>query len=375
MRIGLDGRYMQDHFPGIGRYTRQMAEALACAAPEDQWVIFWDPAAANTRYDLAELAALPNAELVPAPAGVFSLRQQVVMPRLARRYRLDLYHAPYLLAPYLLPCPLVATVHDLIPSLFADAARRAAFRGLTRLCLARAAAVLVDSDATRADLMRLAGSHGRVVTVLPGVDGSFSPRPEEEVTALRRRLGLAQPYVLYLGINKPHKNLVRLVEAWAGLSPALQRGRQLVLAGWEDPRFPETRQAVARLGLEERVRILGPVPNADLAALLSGAQAFVFPSLYEGFGLPVLEAMACGAPVACSRASSLPEVVGDAALTFDPLRVPEMREAITRLLEDDALRRDLAARGQARARTFTWERAARQVWDLYRTLLQGGRAR
>ncbi|MHB0856229.1 MAG: glycosyltransferase family 4 protein [Anaerolineae bacterium] len=373
MRIGLDGRYMQDHFPGIGRYTRQMAEALARTAPDDAWVIFWDPTVTNTRFDLAELAALPNVELVPASTGVFSLRQQALMPRLARRHRLDLYHAPYLLASYLLPCPLVATVHDLIPSLFADPARRAAFRGLTRLCLWRAAAVVVDSEATRADLSRFAGERARIATVLPGVDASFAPRPQEEVAALRARLGLAQPYLLYLGTNKPHKNLVRLVEAWAGLPREIQEAHLLVLAGWEDPRYPEARRAVERLGVGARVRFLGAVANSDLPTLLSGATALVFPSLYEGFGLPVLEAMACGAPVACSGTSSLPEVVGDAALTFDPLDVAGICLAMTQLLADEDLRRELALRGLARARTFTWERAARSVLALYGEILADAR--
>jgi alpha-1,3-rhamnosyl/mannosyltransferase len=187
---------------------------------------------------------------------------------------------------------------------------------------------------------------------------------------MRARLGLPPRYVLYLGMNKPHKNLARLVEAWAQArrqattEAAADPSIQMVIAGREDARYPQARQAAERLAAD--VRFLGAVAEADMPALYSGATLFVFPSLYEGFGLPVLEAMACGAPVACSTAPSLLEIVGDAALTFDPLDVNEMASVLTRALSDEALRRRLGRQGQAQAAGFTWRRAAAETLLVYR---------
>jgi alpha-1,3-rhamnosyl/mannosyltransferase len=195
---------------------------------------------------------------------------------------------------------------------------------------------------------------------------------------MRRKYALPERFVLYLGSNKPHKNLVRLVEAWFQVSRSkfqvattsdVKRGTwnlKLVLAGHWDPRYPQAQQRAAELRLEDSVRFLGDVSEADLPALYNLATIFAFPSLYEGFGLPPLEAMACGTPVACANTSSLPEVVGDAALLFDPLDVEGMAATIAQTLSDASLRAALRARGLARARLFSWERTAKETLMAYR---------
>jgi glycosyltransferase involved in cell wall biosynthesis len=371
MRYGIDGRYIQDHFPGIGRYTYNVVPNLATLAAEDEFIVFYDPQARNTRYDLSAWAQLPNVTLVSASVGAFSLQQQWLMPSLARKYRLALYHNPYYVIPYAMPCPTVAMLHDLIPRLYPQSLPNPRlarlFVALTRLTLWRATCVLVDAESTRQDLLRVIHAHPeRVVAVPLAVDEDFRPRPEGETWPLRQRLGLVRPYVLYVGINKPHKNLVRLVEAWGGLSSDIRAGYILVLAGWEDPRYPEVRHAVQRAGLEDQVRFLGAVSHQDLPLLYAGALCFAFPSLYEGFGLPVLEALASGTPVACARTSSLPEIVGDAALTFEPHSVAEMREALGRMLREPDLRQRLATAGRTRAREFTWARTATATLEVYR---------
>ena len=206
-----------------------------------------------------------------------------------------------------------------------------------------------------------------------GVDARFFPRPEAEVAEVAARLGLGRPYVLYLASNKPHKNLVRLLQAWSlvaadrSIEPC-----QLVIAGHWDARFPEAREAARRLGLMERVQFAGEVEERDLPAAYSGARLFVFPSLYEGFGLPVLEAMACGAPVICSNTSSLPEVAGDAAVQVDPLDVQGLAAAMARALADETVRAGLRERGLLRAAEFTWERTARATLAVYRSALEAG---
>jgi alpha-1,3-rhamnosyl/mannosyltransferase len=172
---------------------------------------------------------------------------------------------------------------------------------------------------------------------------------------------------LYIGSNKPHKNLMRLVKAWAKIPPPPDIS--LVIAGVWDRRFPEVKLMAQELGLTGSMIFLGPVEEADLPALYSGALAFVFPSEYEGFGLPVLEAMACGVPVACSNVSSLPEVAGDAALTFAPMDVEAMAATLHRLIKDAELRVNLKERGLHRAAQFSWEKTAQATLHLYRELL------
>ncbi|MBC7235422.1 MAG: glycosyltransferase family 4 protein [Chloroflexi bacterium] len=371
MRFALDGRYIQDHFPGIGRYTYSLARALAGLLSDETLLLLYDPHVENRHYPLQALLEHPRVEGVQVSAGVFGPGQQWILPKLLGRWKANCYHSPYFVVPYWGRCPMVVTIHDLIPELCPDALPnprlRFLFRALARRTCRRAQAVLTGSEATRQDLQRLWGvSAERLVTTPYGVDAAFYPRSDAEVTDLGRRLGLPERYVLYVGINKPHKNLVRLIEAWGRVPEGVRKGAELVLAGKEDPRYPEVRQAIARWGLEHAVRMLGIVDDADLPSLYSGALAFVFPSLYEGFGLPVLEAMACGAPVLASERASLSEVVGDAGLTFDPMDVDTLRDLLARLLSDADLRRDLSVRGRARAAEFTWERTAIATLAVYR---------
>ncbi len=373
MRIGIDGRYIQDHFPGIGRYTYHLARSLAVIAPEDTFFLFIDPTAGNTRYDLSPFVEAPNVRLIPATVGTFSFQQQTVFPALARQHRLDLYHSPYYLIPYAMPCPVVATLHDMIPILYPESVPGAAlptvFLLTARLTVLRAQRVIVASQSTRRDVVRVIPSaDGKASVVHHAVDEGFAPQPEGRVAEVRRRYGLDARYLFYLGANKPHKNLVRLIEAWAALPDDVRAGAELVLAGHEDERYPQVYEAVTRLGIHS-VRLLGAVPDGDLAPLYSGATGFIFPSLYEGFGLPILEAMACGAPVACSNTSSLPEIVGNAAITFDPHNEADMAAAMRSLLEDGDLRQDLSEAGPRRAALFTWRRAAEETLAVYRSVL------
>ena len=237
---------------------------------------------------------------------------------------------------------------------------------MQRLALRSATRFVAISQAAAVDFTTLYGVSAAAITVTPlAADPLFAPQPAAVVAALRQRLPLPDRYLLYLGSNKPHKNLPRLIRAFAAATPQ-SPGTDLVIAGAWDPRSPEARQLVVELGLEDAVRFLPNVLNADLPALYAGATAFVFPSLYEGFGLPVLEAMACGAPVACSNTSSLPEVAGEAAVLFDPVDVTEMATAISRLLNDEGLRERLRERGRQQASTFTWQRTAELTLIAYR---------
>jgi len=368
MRIGIDGRYIQDHFPGIGRYTYKLVQALAEAAPEDSFVLLYNYELVNTRYDLERLKA-PNMKVVSINLATFSLTEQYRLPSIVRRLRLDLFHSPYYIKPYLLPCPSVVTIYDLIPRLYPQYTSpwaRGIFQMAIRLATVTSRLVISVSQSAKEDLVRLLGVLPSKVWVTPlGVDTQFNPANEKAIFNLRQKHDLPEGYILYLGINKPHKNLVRLVEAFA----KVKIGRKLVLAGKEDPRYREVHEVVKQLSLQDRVVFSGQVPEDDLPALYSGAALFVFPSLYEGFGLPLLEAMACGVPVVCSSTSSLPEIAGRAAVMVDPLDVSQLARALERVLGDSDLRASMRQEGLKQAAHFSWERTAKETLGVYRQVL------
>lgn len=358
----LDARTATPHFPGIGRYVTCLARAMApLLEPGERLTILHHPA--------RPLAAEPPGGLqgIPCAFSPFSPAQQVTLPRLLRRLRADRYHSAYILMPYAPGVPTLLTVYDLIPLLFPQQSTpraRLFIRLATRLALHAAARVIAISNATRRDyLVHFRVAPERIQTIPLAADPAFRPQTAEVTARVRAQYGLPDRYLLYLGSNKPHKNLVRLVEAWGMLQP---QSLPLVIAGAWDPRYPAPRQRAEALGLGNSILWLGPVAEADLPAIYSNALLFTFPSLYEGFGLPVLEAMACGTPVVCSNASSLPEVVGDAALLADPLDTDALAAAIAHALRDESLRQELRARGLARARLFTWEATARQTLAAYR---------
>ena len=366
----LDARTVTPHFPGIGRYVANLAPALAAQLDASERLLVLHAPEAGDR--LASLTG-PQVRLLSTDISPFTMAQQLQLPRLMREIgRADLYHSTYYLMPYSMRLPTVLTFYDLIPLQHPETVSRRA-RALFRLTMGMAVSVSAHvvsiSDAARRDLLaRFKLPPERVTTTQLAADTRFRPQPEEEIARVRAAYNLPEEMVLFVGINKPHKNLVRLVEAFGRL---LQQGSgaSLVLAGPWDERYPETKQAIDNLGAQDRVMILGPVADADLPALYAAATVFVLPSQYEGFGLPVLEAMACGAPVACSDTSSLPEIAGDAALTFDPFDVNAIVEAIGRLLGDGELRTQIARAGTEQAARFTWEKTAAQTLAVYRQVV------
>jgi alpha-1,3-rhamnosyl/mannosyltransferase len=361
-RLVLDARTATDHFPGIGRYVVNLARVLPQAAPGLPLSLLHDPSAAATRL------ALPDLSRIACPVSPFSVRQQWAVPRTLKRAQATLYHSPYYLMPYRPGVPAVLTVYDLIPLLFprhSTARARLFFRWAMTLALHAARYTIAISEATRRDFLRYFPiPPERIVAVPLAAEPVFRPQPPEVIATARAHYGLPERYALYLGSNKPHKNLVHLVGAISRTTHHASR-ITLVVAGDWDPRYPQARQRAEALGLGERVRFLGPVAEADLPALYSGATLFAFPSLYEGFGLPVLEALACGAPVVCSNTSSLPEVAGEAALLVDPLDENALAGAIDRLWRDDELRQELRKRGLCQPARFSWERTARETLAVY----------
>ncbi|NJN18699.1 MAG: glycosyltransferase family 4 protein [Oscillochloris sp.] len=372
MRIGIDARYIGDHFPGIGRYIVSLTTALAQIEHRHTLVVIHRSGAHDgDRYGFAATLDLPGVEAVAAGSTAFGPGQQYELPHLARRLKLDLYHAPYFIRPLFgMPCATVMTVYDLLGRRYPETLSlrgRILYRLLMRISLHRADRLLAISQHARHELAVLYGIPPEQVPVTPlAADPRFQPQPQDRIIALRRHYSLDRPYLLYVGSNKPHKNLARLVRAWALVIGAGKAAdAQLLLAGHEDPRHPEIRTLVAASGLGGRIRFLPNIADNDLPALYGGALGFVFPSYYEGFGLPPLEAMACGVPVICSQAASLPEVVGDAGLLVDPANVVAIADAIGRLISEPDLRADLRRRSLVQAAQFSWRRTAEATLAVY----------
>lgn len=390
MRIAIDARYAIDHFPGIGRYVYNLITALAELDHLHTLLVLHNPALHNTRYDIRQLAQHRSIVLLGTAAAPFSLREQVAVPWLLRQVCADLYHAPYYVRPYAgLPCPSIVTLHDAIPhqvSRYSTRRARLLFDLFNRLAIRSSRHLLTVSASARRDLIAAFGILPERISVTPEAAGpDFRPQPQEVIRAIHVKYSLPEQYVLSLASNQPHKNLVRLVEAWARLVGSREQGYVvgtqgntadppdlpvsvspcLVLAGHWDPRYPEARATVERLGLGQSVRLVPDVAEADLPALYAGATCFAFPSLYEGFGLPPLEAMACGVAVLCGNSSSLPEVIGEAALMVDVNDTAAITAGLERLLQNDALRAALATAGLQQAARFSWRRTAEATVAVY----------
>ncbi len=384
--IVLDGRYITDHYPGIGRYTYNLVDTLARVAPAARFVLLHNPALKNTRYDIAALARYRNVELRRVDAATRSLREQWAIPRAlgigrgnpgwlpnaraTTQGRPYVYHTPYYIKPYFLGVPSIVTIFDLIPLRVpraVSASARILFRVAMALAVRTSARVIVPSAATRDDLVTILGVAREKIAVIPlAADARFTPQARAETARVREKYGLPARYALYVGINKPHKNLQTLMDAWGA---ARVHDAALVIAGAWDARYSDT----ATRGRDDAaMRFIANIPDNDLPALYSGAIVFVMPSLYEGFGLPLLEAMACGAPVISSDASSLPEVGGDAAFYFNPRDPDALAAMLARVLSDAALHDELRGKSLARAAEFSWERTAGATIEVYKEASRQG---
>jgi glycosyltransferase involved in cell wall biosynthesis len=365
VRIGIDARKLHDF--GIGTYIRNLLRQLARIDRETEFVVLCRP---DDRRWLASLGE--NFRAVVEPAGTYSIAEQVRVPLALRRQGVTLFHAPHYVLPRLVRCPSVVTIHDCIHLMFPEyLPNRLALtyaRTAIRTAAHRAARVLTVSESSKRDILRFVNIAADKIHVIPNAyDPRFGVRPsEKDVERVRERYQLQDEFVLYAGNVKPHKNLERLIEAFA---LTRQRGLdhlRLIIIGDDISKYASSlRRAVHRHQLHPHVRFLGYVPETTLAVMYRLASVFVFPSLYEGFGLPPLEAMASGTPVVTSNVSSLPEVAGGAAVLVDPYDPASIADGLTRVLGDPALRQDLGARGIARAQAFSWELSVRRVRAIY----------
>lgn len=315
----------------------------------------------------------PTLEHTVTTASVFSLLQQWAIPRLIDKLRGSIYHSTYYLMPYRLTIPIVFTTYDLIPIIYSKYFRlthRIIYRIAHHLAVKVSSHIIAISQSTKSDLIRLFGADTERISVIPlAADASFQPQSRAAVETMCSHFGIPRDYCLYVGTNKPHKNLLALLRAWKYLhdSKALE-GRSLVIAGQWDARYPEAKEFALLMGLKASVVFAGKVPENFLPTLYTGAELLIQPSLYEGFGLPIVEAMSCGTPVICSNSSSLTEVAGDAALFFDPRNSRNMAAILGSVIANRAKLDSMRERGFQQASRFSWDKTALDTIEVYRKM-------
>jgi alpha-1,3-rhamnosyl/mannosyltransferase len=363
-RYCLDARTDTSHFPGIGRYVRSLVQAMKPLLGANETLYVLTPATG----DIPEKDA--GIEYIPVDISNFELRQQWGLRKILGELEVDVYHSPYYLMPYFLSMPMVLTIHDFIPQFFpqyVSGRARLFFKLAMQLAVGSAQKFISVSEATRQDFLRLYNVPSEQVATIH--HGAYAPDFDSAtpIEDIRQKYQLPENYVLYVGINKPHKNLAALINGWQKVV-SQQDTHKLVIAGSWDTHYPEPKLLTESLGLSDQIKFIGRVDEVDLPSLYRAADVFAFPSKYEGLGFPVLEAMACGTAVLCSNISSLPEVVGDAAVLVDPDQPGDIAKELLYLIQNDDRRAFLVEEGYAQTRKFSWESCARAVLEIYRGL-------
>jgi len=371
VKVAIDIRRMTEF--GVGTYTRNVARALGRLDHSNEYFLMGSP------QKVAEIGPLPpNFQTIPLLDDGTTAKGYLEYRVILKRLRCDLVHIPYLFwMPRSLPCPYVMTVHDVLEHMYRAHGRSSLPRvmhfHLTRRVLNGAARILAVSKYTKSDIEKLFGIPGsRIEVVYNAIDERFlhGHATDTERQVLTERYLVTYPFLLYAGRISPHKNLVRIIEAFSALKAELEKeGRfpdlKLIIIGDELSKHPDLRRTVIRGGVQNDVRFMGFVPIEMLRVFYDAAKIFVFPSLYEGFGLPPLEAMAHGTPVVTSNTSSLPEVVGNAAVLVNPENVFEIMRALLRVLLDQTVRDKFKQRGYEQAKKFSWDSSARQILGVY----------
>lgn len=364
VRIAIDVRKLHDF--GVGTYVRNLVRQLARIDQDTDYILLCRREDCHLATELGD-----NFRAVTEWAGQYSVAEHLSVPFNLVRTQAQLFHAPHYVLPALTPCRSIVTIHDCIHLMFPQYLPYRHAQIYARAALwnaaSRASRILTVSEASKLDILRFCRiPEDRVTVIYNAIDERFTVKPPpEEIVRVRERYQLQGRFIMYSGNVKPHKNLERLIEAFMLLRQDGLKDLKLLITGSEISRYATLRHAVHRYNLHKHVRFLGYQSEDTLAVLYRLAAVFVFPSLYEGFGLPPLEAMASGTPVVVSNVSSLPEVVGDAGILINPYDTAEIADGIRRVLADSSLAAELSAKGLTRAQTFSWEASVKRVHKIY----------
>jgi glycosyltransferase involved in cell wall biosynthesis len=353
MKIGIDTQSMVGFKTGIGYYTKNLVQSLLKEKDFDFYT-YKDESLKNL--NTLQRIRWENFSLV----------------NLARKDKIDLLHIPGFAGPLLkAKYKRVTTVHDLIGLIYPSnlgPISRFYWQKWLPLCIRNSDAIIADSENTRRDIINLLNIKGEKITVIPlAADNTFSKLSDTHyLNEIAKKYSLPADFILTVGTIEPRKNIPLLIESFASYIQENNNNLKLLIVGKQDWGFPEVQKTIYKLRINDRVRFTGYVEDTELSAFYNLAKAFVYPSLYEGFGLPVLEALSCGVPVICSNISSLPEIVADAAILISPYNASEIKNAIKRMNENSYLRQEFSERGIQQAKKFSWERTIQQIREVYK---------
>jgi glycosyltransferase involved in cell wall biosynthesis len=371
MHVVIDAQPLLEPLAGIGRCTSSILKALARIDSRNQYYLYYGASFRQSRAALPHFDS-PNfhRKLIRCPGRVFRFLTEKlkVLPVGSLLGNYDLYHGLNYHVPRV-AFPSIVNIYDLSYLLFPQYFTRKRLndiRGKVASSIKRADKILTGSESAKADIVNFLKVPGKRIKVTPfGVEETFKPQSSEEVSLIRKKHNLPERFILFVGTIEPRKNIISLLRAYHKL---VRSDVGLVIAGGHGWLFEEIFREVSRLNLREKVMFPGRVSETDLPALYSAASVFVYPSVYEGFGFPPLEAMACGVPVIVSNTSSLPEIVGDAGILVNPEDSSEIAEAIRSVLDDDSKRENMRTKGIERAKRFSWEKCAGETLRIYAEL-------
>lgn len=369
MTIGIDARLYSPNYTGIGRYVAEFIKHAAQLDKDNHFVVFLNP----KEYTSFEV---PNERWEKRKIDIahYSFAEQWKFLRILNAAHLDMMYFPHFNAPVMYKKPFVVTIHDLTLHYYPSKSyfpkwslkkliQSFVYKFIMGRVMSNAQEIIAISKNTKRDIIKeYKVDKNNIRTVYEGVPEEFVRPRADVIEAVGQEFGLSKPYLIYTGVWRSHKNLLRLFEAFYQLR---KRGHdlQLVITGKNDGAYPEIPQAISNHNLEDEVILTGFVSDEQLIALMSGAEAYVFPSLYEGFGLPPLESMKLGVPVACTNRASLPEVCGDAASFFNPEDVEQMSEAIRKILDDEKFAKVLVEKGHENLKKFSWKEMSQQILE------------
>ncbi len=370
MRIGIDARFYNKETAGISRVIRELLKNLIKIDKKNTYVVFL------LKKDLKEFKEkAANVEVVISRAPYYSLAEHHILPGEIRKANLDFIHFLNFNVPFNCPVPYIVTIHDLTLFFFSGRKKKSpiyklAYKVIMGRAVRKAKFVHAITNYTKKDITKIFKiPEAKIKVIYEGVGKNFRPiNSEKDIQKTLKKFKIQKPYLMYHGAWRKHKNLVNLIQAFYRFNKEnVGQNFSLVLAGKIDPAYPEVLGTIKNLNLEKHIILTKKfIEDKDLAVLLSGCTAYVFPSLYEGFGLTPLEAMACGAPVLSSDSSCLPEILGDAAYYFDPRDPEDIKTAMLRMCSNKELQQDFSRRSLKQVQKYSWKRMAREIMKLYK---------
>jgi len=368
MRIGIDMSSLSDDKTGVGYYAVNLVKAIGKADSSNMYFLY-----IREKYFqcFSDLGSNFTRKIIPDSRRYNLPKTQISLAYSIWKDKLDLFYSPAFFIPFICLCRSVITIHDLTHVVFPEKQMKKhlfVFNSLLPYSIKRSSRIVADSMNTKKDIIRVFKVPEEKIRVVYAAAGdSFRPiKDEKAIARIKQKYGISSDYILFVGTIEPRKNIISLIQAYSLLKKNKPVDYKLVIVGKKGWMYSEVFNTVKELNLSEEIIFTYYTPEEDMVGLYNGAKVFVYPSLYEGFGLPPLEAMACGVPVITSNVSSLPEVVGDAAIMVNPADINQLAESISRVINDEELRRKMIERGLERARMFSWGKTAKEIIECFK---------